>query len=124
MRALLFSFLFSASTIAFSQTVSCDDLISYTEKNGRFYANVSYIILSLEPSSWLYEVNAYYVEDIFVVVAKIKRDSFGFNKKKYIFCNVPLNNWLSFKNSLSDLGSTYGERFRKYIFDYQCDCYD
>jgi len=122
MRALLISFMITASSIAFSQTVSCDELISYCENNGRFYQMVSSTILLIEPSSWLYEVKAYYVEEILVVIAKIKRDAFGFNTKKYIFCNVPYDNWFNFNYSFLDLNSTYGERFRKYIYDYQCDC--
>jgi hypothetical protein len=104
-----------------AQDVACDDLLKYVEKNGRLKGSVSQF--QLIESSWLKEVKAYSIDNTIVVIAEIKRDDYGFNTKKYVFCGIPSSNWDSFYFGLTDLGKTFGERFQKYIFDYKCDCY-
>jgi hypothetical protein len=77
------------------------------------------IILS---SSWLSKVEAYDYESKVIVIAEIKGEG-SFFPKKYIFCNVPVENWKYFEG-LSPISSskTYGERFHEAIIDYKCDC--
>lgn len=104
-----------------AQDVSCTDLMEFVQDKGYRKATVSSI--QLMHSSWLKEVVAYSIENTIVVIAEIKRDEWGINTKKYVFCGIPSSNWDAFYLGLYDTNSTYGERFRKYVFDYKCDCY-
>lgn len=94
--------------------------MDYVVKNGTLKGNVNYI--QLMDSSWLKDVKAYTIENTIVVIAEIKVDEYGFNTKKYIFCGISRTNWDYFYNGFSDPGTTFGERFRKYIFDNKCNC--
>lgn len=104
----------------FSQQVSCNELINYVENNGTELSEVSTI--QLLNSSWLNEVKQYKINDNYVVVAEIKKDNVGVLTKKYIFCGITKSDWEYFYDGLYDIGSTYGERFHKYILKKQCDC--
>jgi hypothetical protein len=111
--------------ISFSQSVSCEDLIDYVKEEGHSEGEVSSFTLALamdKGSSWLKEVKGYSLENNYIVIAEIKKDEFGFSTAKYIFCGIPSSNWRNFKNGLSDLGMSYGEKFHKYIIDYKCKC--
>lgn len=110
----------SLSLISFSQHVKCDELISYVEKEGQLKGTVSPI--QLIESSWLSEVKAYDIENTIVVIASIKQDDFGITTKKYIFCGISEVDWNYFSYPLSDLNKTFGERFRKNIFNKKCNC--
>lgn len=105
---------------AFSQNVSCTQLLDYVEANGRYKGSVS--SLSLYDSSWLNEVKAYAIDGNLAVVAKIKKNQYDLNGKKYVFCGIPSSNWDAFYYGTYDYGLSYGERFHKYIMDYVCDC--
>lgn len=106
---------------AYSQEISCDDLKKFIKQKG--YKQEEVISLTLD-SSWLHNVVLYKYENKYYVIAEIKKDDFGFSTKSYVFCNVPYSNWTNF-HSLYVISSntTYGERFHKYIIDYQCNCY-
>ena len=109
------------SCFAFSQDVSCEYLMEYVKNNGKNKGSVS--SYQLINSSWLKEVKAYSIENIIVVIAEIKKDEWGFNTKKYIFCGIPNINWDAFCFGMFDIDKTYGERFHKYIIDYKFNCY-
>ena len=116
---LIFStFLFSS--FSFSQTVKCEDLIDYVKKEGSRKSSISPI--NLVQSSWLSDVKSYKVEGKTVVIATIKKDTYGIRTQDYIFCGVPDTNWSRFSNGIFDTGLSIGERFHKYIMDYQCNC--
>ena len=104
-----------------AQDVSCKDLVKYVEDEGYVKATVTSI--QLFNSSWLKEVKAYSINNTIVVIAEVKKDEWGFNTEKYIFCGIPSWNWDAFYYGLYDFGKTYGERFHKYIYNYKCDCY-
>ncbi len=103
------------------QRVSCSELISYVEKNGRETGRVSSI--QLFDSSWLRGVKAYSIEKTTVVIAEIRRNQYSLYTSKYIFCGISDANWRAFQYGFSDLGTSYGERFHKYIMDNKCNCY-
>lgn len=103
------------------QSVSCDDLLNYVTSKGYNFQSVSSI--QLINSSWLKQVDAYKIEGKIAVVAEIKRDDIGFSTKKYVFCGISESRWDYFYYGLYDIGKSYGERFHKYIIDYQCNCY-
>ena len=106
-------------SLTFAQDIKCDDLINYIEKEGRYIESVNAI--QLLTSTWLKEVIAYSIENTIVVIAKIQQNQFS--TKKYIFCGIPKSNWNNFYVGINDMSKTYGERFHKYIIDYQCNCY-
>ena len=104
---------------SFSQNASCEDLMNFVKKEGRYQSSIGPYNLD---SDWLYEVTAYSYENKYYVIAKIKKDKNSYTTKSYIFCGIPYSNWSNFKvGSYSDPKS-YGERFHKYIMDYQCNC--
>ncbi len=103
-----------------AQQVDCDDLMDFVKQEGYYYAQVSSV--SLIESTWLKEVKAYKYDYKIYVIAKIKTDEWGFNTKNYIFCSVPQSNWNNFSSIYSFDNLSYGERFHKYIMDYQCNC--
>jgi hypothetical protein len=107
---------------AYSQEVSCEDLKNFIEKKGRYYASLSSVVLN---SSWLNKVTCYTYEGKNYVVAEIRKNEYSYTTKSYIFCGIPNTNWFGFYhgNDYVDIRKTYGERFHKYIIDYQCNCY-
>lgn len=113
---LLVGWFLSISLMA--QDVSCNELIDYVKKEGRYIESVSAI--QLLSSAWLREVEAYSIDNSIVVIAKIQQDQYS--TKRYIFCGIPRSNWNNFYVGLNDLTKTYGERFNKYIMDYKCNC--
>lgn len=122
MNKILFLILIFGTTILSAQEVSCSDLMNYVEKEGYKKGNLN--SLQLVSSDWLNSVTAYEIEDVIVVVAEIKKPgNLIYNTKKYIFCGIPSSNWNSFYYGLSDIGKSHGERFHKYIYNYQCNCY-
>lgn len=108
---LLFQF-----NLIFGQ-VNCDVLTRKVESTFTLHSVTSLLL----DSSWLYEVNLYYTDGKYFVVAVVQHDNFM--KSKYIFCGIPKTNWNNFYFGQNDPNSTYGERFHKYIIDYKCDCY-
>ena len=108
------------SNLESTNKIHCEDLIAYATVNGKKIGSVS--SLSLINSSWLKEVEAYNFEDNILVVATIKTETWQLQGKKYIFCGIPKENWEVFYNSYYDIGKTYGEKFHKYIIEYECDC--
>lgn len=108
------------SVVEISKLTDCDELIEAVESNANHYSSIpSY---TLYDSSWLKSVEAYEYDGKLFIIAQIKRDSYGFSAKKYIFCGISKSNWGAFKNGLYDLDKTIGERFHKYIIDYTCNC--
>ena len=103
-----------------SQSVSCEDLMDYVTSKGYNFQSVS--SYQLYQSSWLNNVKAYRVEGRIAVIAEIKRDG-EFFAKKYVFCGISQSSWDAFYSGLYDLNKSYGERFHKYIFNSQCNCY-
>jgi hypothetical protein len=103
-----------------AQDVSCQDLMDFVKQNG--YRKGTVNTYQLTNSSWLTEVEAYSIENTIVVIAEIKQDEWGINTKEYVFCGIPSSNWDAFYHGLYDRDKTFGERFRKYIFEYKCNC--
>ena len=108
------------STKNYSAKIQCDDLINYVETNGFERDGIS--SLQLINSSWLKEVKAYSIQNSIIVIAYIKEDELSMSAKKYIFCGIPELNWDNFYNGYYDIGKTFGEKFHKYIIDYECKC--
>jgi len=121
MKLFLALFFLTISYTSILGQVSCEELIEYVEDEGYVKGTVSSI--KLIDSSWLKEVKAYSIENTIVVIAKIKKDKWAINSKKYIFCGISSYNWNAFFYGLYDIGKTYGERFHKYIYDNKCKCY-
>lgn len=101
-----------------AQSVSCTDLLQFITQKGYRKGEVS--SYQLINSSWLKSVTAYSYDNKIFVVAVIKKNQYDYTGKTYIFCGIPSNNWDNF--SIYDNNPSYGEKFRKYIIDYQCDC--
>jgi hypothetical protein len=104
----------------FSQQVKCGELTRYIENKGTLKETINSI--QLLQSSWLYEVKAYTIENTIVVIAQIYTDNYALNKRKYIFCGISESDWKYFSNPMSNLGKSYGERFREKIYDKKCNC--
>ncbi len=109
---------FMSISIVSAQDVSCNELIDYVKKEGKYVGSVS--VFQLLNSEWLKEVEAYSINNTIVVIAKIQVNQY--TTKKYIFCGIPKTNWDNFYVGLNDLTKSYGERFNKYIMDYTCNC--
>ncbi len=120
MKKIIAFYFLLFSTSLFSQTVSCEELITYVKKNGDEKATVN--SWQLINSSWLKQVQAWEINNTIVVIASIKKDEYSILAKDYIFCEIPSRNWDNFYNSWNDVGKTYGEKFHKYILDYACNC--
>jgi hypothetical protein len=122
MKVLLLSltigFIFYNYSLA--QDVTCEELVKYVEDEG--YVKGTVTSIQLFNSSWLKEVKAYSIDNTIVVIAEVKKDEWGFNTEKYAFCGIPSSNWDAFYSGLYDLGKTYGEKFHKYIYNYNCNC--
>lgn len=120
-RIIILSAVIALSILSVTaQEVSCTDLMDYVKQEGNRKATVSSV--QLMHSSWLKEVEAYTIENTIVVIAEIKRDEWGINTKEYVFCGIPSSNWDAFYGGWNDRDKTFGERFRKYIFEYKCNC--
>ncbi|HOD09657.1 MAG TPA: hypothetical protein PKH91_02850 [Flavobacterium sp.] len=118
-KAFLIVLFFINSNLSYSQTISCNELLSFIKENGYLKSTISSYTLN---SSWLYKVTAYEYDYKTYVVAEIKRNEYSYSTDTYIFCGIPNNNWNNFKNSYYNSNDTYGERFHKYIIDYKCNC--
>ncbi len=116
---LLFTVSLALSINSQAQTVSCDDLLEFIEDKGYLQGTVSNYTMN---SSWLYKVTAYNYEYEVYVVAEIKKSEFSSQTTTYIFCGIPSRNWSNFKNGGYGDSESYGDRFHKYIMDYQCAC--
>lgn len=103
----------------FSQDVSCDELLTFIKTEGYYKASLSSVQLN---SSWLYKVTAYSYNYKIYVVAEIKKSEYSYQANSYIFCEIPEQNWTRFQYGGYGDSSSYGERFHKYIIDYQCNC--
>jgi hypothetical protein len=120
MKKALLIILFSITLLnTYSQQVKCDDLLDFIEENGYKKATLQSYILS---SSWLYKVTAYSYENKVYVVAEIKENEYSFKTNIYIFCGIPSMNWQNFQFGSYGDQTSYGERFHKYIINYQCNC--
>jgi len=106
--------------ITYSQDVSCDDLKNFIKKEAYYKSSMSSYTLN---SDWLYKVTAYTYEYKVYVVAEIKASKYSYQTNEYVFCGIPSQNWTNFQYGGYGDSESYGERFHKYIFDYQCDCY-
>ena len=108
------------SVFGFSQSLECDDLVTYVERNGsKDWWDLNSI--DLIKSEWLDEVKGYKIEDNYVVIANFKKwNGVFWEYKKYIFCGIPERNWEAFKAISFD--KTYGEKFHAYIYNYKCNC--
>jgi ribosome-interacting GTPase 1 len=78
---LLFIGVFMAVFMAKAQDVSCDELIDYVKKEGRYINSINAI--QLLTSDWLREVEAYSINNTIVVIAKIQQNQF--TKQKIYF---------------------------------------
>lgn len=102
--------------------ISCSKLANEVIQNGKNIGG--YSTLQLITSDWLYKVDGYLYEDIFFVIAEVRRkNSILLETDKYVFCGIPKKNWDSFTNLLTDIDLSIGEKFHKYIYDYKCNCY-
>jgi hypothetical protein len=119
---LTLSFLIIYTISGLAQSLTCDELINYVEKNGKEKDNVNTFVLS---SDWLKNVTEYTIHDKIVVIAEIQHGSLSWETKKYIFCDIPVENWDEFHPISPFTGAkmlSYGEKFHKYIYDYKCIC--
>ncbi len=107
------------STVSYSQAVKCNDLLDFIVEKGYKKATLQNYILS---SSWLSKVTAYSYEYKVYVVAEIKENEYSYKTSTYIFCGIPSMNWQNFQYGGYGDPASYGERFHKYIIDYQCNC--
>lgn len=105
---------------SFSQKMSCDELLNFVKTEGRYVSSVSSYSMD---SSWLKEVTAYSYDGKYYVIAKIKKDEYSYSANTYVFCGIPYSNWSNFQYGSYGDSKSYGERFHKYIIDYQCSCY-
>lgn len=99
------------------EVFSCDELIVFLKSNGEIIKTLSSYHLS---SSWLNRVTGYIYEGNIYAIAEIKDSEWPYKIKSYIFCNISESNWSNFDNIY--INGSYGERFHKFIFDYQCNC--
>lgn len=120
MKKILLILLLSITSLnSFSQTVKCNDLHVFIVENGYKKATLQSYILS---SSWLYKVTAYSYDYKIYILAEIKENEYSYKTNTYIFCGIPNMNWQNFQYGGYDDPNSYGERFHKYIIDYQCNC--
>lgn len=120
MKKIILMALMLISFNSFSQEVSCKELLDFIKSKGSYVSSVGNYTMD---SSWLYEVTAYSYESKYYVVAKIKENEYSYTTKSYIFCGIPYTNWSNFYYGGYSESKSYGERFHKYIKDYQCNCY-
>lgn len=99
------------------EVFSCDELIVFLKSNGEIIKKLSSYHLT---SSWLNRVTGYIYEGNIYAIAEIKDSEWPYKIKSYIFCNISESNWSNFDNIY--INGSYGERFHKFIFDYQCNC--
>jgi hypothetical protein len=118
-KILIIVVLTITSLSTYSQTVKCNDLLNLVVENGYKKATLQSYQLS---SSWLYKVTAYSNDYKIYVVAEIKENEYSYKTSTYIFCGIPSMNWQNFQYGGYGDPSSYGERFHKYIIDYQCNC--
>lgn len=117
-RILLLLLIVLPLSDSIAQTMSCRELLGFIKQNGFRKGEVgSYQLMN---SSWLKSVTAYTYDNSIFVVAVIKKNEYDLTGKTYIFCGIPSMNWDNF--SIYDTNPSYGEKFRKYIMEYQCDC--
>lgn len=119
MKRSLIILLLSFSLSAIAQTGSCGELMNVIKTKGMYSSTVSSYTLD---SNWLNKVTLYGHDMKYYVIAEIKENRYSYNSKSYIFCGIPFQNWISFKNGRSGDSDSYEERFHKYVFDYQCSC--
>lgn len=119
MKKIILILLMLTSFNSFSQEVSCTDLLDFIKTKGSYVSSIKSYMLD---SSWLYEVTAYSYDGKYYVEAKIKENEYSYTTKSYIFCGIPYMNWSNFNYGSYGDSKSYGERFHKYIIDYQCNC--
>lgn len=117
--AIVAGFLAVTTGTAFAQSTSCRELIRMVKQDAYRTSNVGGV--ALMNSSWLLNVDYYRVDDIGVVIAKIKANEYDFYGNEYIFCGISQSSWRAFQSS-GLYGSTYGEAFHEYIMPYTCNC--
>lgn len=101
-------------------TTSCVELIKNVKSEAKFIDEVSQVFTN---SQWLKGVKLYQYDDTYFVIASIKaKNDYSYSGKEYIFCGISKTQWTSFKTGIYDVDLTYGERFHKYIIEYQCNC--
>lgn len=94
---------------------SCSETIKFFEEKLKPIDVISELYLN---SSWLQKVYLYEHNNNKFVIIDVKKDD-SYITKKFIFCNIPINDWNSFKHSTT---GTYGKRFQKFIFKHKCYC--
>jgi len=107
------------TTVSVAQTVTCDELIEFIEKEGYHSGSVSNFEMN---SSWLYKVTAYTYDYRLYIIAEVKRNEYSTQTTQYVFCGVPSMNWQNFRFKGYGDSDAYGKRFHKYILEYQCAC--
>jgi len=117
MKYVIFGILLALSINTYSQNNSCEELMDFIKTKGYYSTSLSNYTMD---SSWLRKVTKYTYEYKNYIIAEIKESEYSYSTKKYIFCEIPDSNWRSFQNG--GYGDSYGERFWKYIKDYQCNC--
>src|SRR5690606_23216627 len=117
--SLFLFILLSIYSKSFAQSVTCDVLLAFIKQEGFYSSSISSYTLN---SSWLYKVTAYTYDYKTYVVAEIKTNEYSYNTTTYVFCGIPTRNWSNFQHGSYGDSDSYGERFHKYIIDYQCDC--
>ncbi|EDM44950.1 hypothetical protein SCB49_02479 [unidentified eubacterium SCB49] len=101
------------------QSVSCQELHDFIVEEGYQSSTVSSYTMN---SSWLKKVTKYTYNYKNFVVAEIKKNEYSYQTNTYVFCGISDYNWSQFKYGGYGESDSYGERFHKYIFDYQCNC--
>lgn len=102
-----------------AQSVRCEELVDFIQTEGMYSSSLSSYTLD---STWLKKVTLYSYDSNYYIVADIKTSEYSYSSTSYIFCGIPFQNWLNFKNGSYGDSDSYGERFHKYIFNYKCDC--
>lgn len=98
------------------QKVTCNELMTYIKENAILRRDVT----PHRPSSWLNSVTMYDYRGTIYVIAFLEVSAGKF--KPFIFCGVPYDNWDNFDWEIIDEELSLGQKFRKYIYKFKCDC--
>ena len=71
--------------------------------------------------SWVVSVKHYVYGSDHYAIAELLQDKEG-RTKKYVYCGISTDDWSDFTWSIVDQELNFGQKFRKYIMPYRCNC--